>query len=329
MAATTANTPPANWPRLGQAAGFETVSLKTIDVYDRKIDPRTAELLVDRGDDLVLSAAKRSSTSPARRARATGLPERFYHGDPTRMSGALRRPRHESQRPASPASRSRTAPSAWWPVVGNGRHLPAGRMDRRGRRPAPPAPDAAASRPPLRPARDGEITLRLDAARHHRAGHPAPASLPGRCRRDDRLGPCAHPARCPVPQDAFLRVVRKHTAAPETAMSAARQASTGSRRSREAQTDIAHYTHRILPELAEASRPHRLDRCARLGPRARTISARCPPARPRPHPATRFRQVRATVQGPDAIFVHIGNSWAYHAGFLRLVRRIPVDHRAA
>jgi glycosyltransferase involved in cell wall biosynthesis len=27
--------------------------------------------------------------------------------------------------------------------------------------------------------------------------------------------------------------------------------------------------------------------------------------------------------GPDAIFVHIGNSWAFHAGLLRFVRRVP------
>jgi hypothetical protein len=27
--------------------------------------------------------------------------------------------------------------------------------------------------------------------------------------------------------------------------------------------------------------------------------------------------------GPDAIFIHIGNSWAFHSGLLQLARRVP------
>lgn len=79
---------PRELPELGQAAGLHPVSLRTVDVYDRKVDPRTAELLVAREDDLTLRGetifylAQKAGT-------ATGLPKRFYHGDPTRMSGAL------------------------------------------------------------------------------------------------------------------------------------------------------------------------------------------------------------------------------------------------
>ena len=79
---------PRELPELGQAAGLHPVSLRTVDVYDRKVDPRTAELLVAREDDLTLRGetifylAQKAGT-------ATSLPRRFYHGDPTRMSGAL------------------------------------------------------------------------------------------------------------------------------------------------------------------------------------------------------------------------------------------------
>jgi glycosyltransferase involved in cell wall biosynthesis/SAM-dependent methyltransferase len=79
---------PKDLPDLGQAAGFETVSLRTIDVYDRTIDPKIAEMLVGREDDLTL----RGETIFYLAQKAgppTGLPKRFYHGDPTRMSGAL------------------------------------------------------------------------------------------------------------------------------------------------------------------------------------------------------------------------------------------------
>ncbi len=79
---------PQELPELGQAAGFQTVSLRTIDVYDRKVDPRTAELLVDREDDLSLRGETIFYLAQ-KAGRATGLPKRFYHGDPTRMAGTL------------------------------------------------------------------------------------------------------------------------------------------------------------------------------------------------------------------------------------------------
>lgn len=79
---------PQELPELGQAAGFETVSLSTRDVYERKIDPGTALLLSGRGDDLSLRGETifylaRKASDPQ------GVPARFYHGDPVRMSGAL------------------------------------------------------------------------------------------------------------------------------------------------------------------------------------------------------------------------------------------------
>ena len=79
---------PSELPELGQAAGLQPVSLRTIDVYDREIDPRTAELLVARKDDLSLRGETIFYLA-RKTGRATGLPKRFYHGDPTRMAGAL------------------------------------------------------------------------------------------------------------------------------------------------------------------------------------------------------------------------------------------------
>lgn len=79
---------PRELPELGLAAGFQTVSLRTIDVYDSKVDPCTAELLAARRDDLTLRGETifylaRKTEKP------TGLPKRFYHGDPSRMAGEL------------------------------------------------------------------------------------------------------------------------------------------------------------------------------------------------------------------------------------------------
>lgn len=88
-----------------------------------------------------------------------------------------------------------------------------------------------------------------------------------------------------------------------------------------AETDIAHYTHRILPELAEAcdltlwtdaeSWDRKLEKIAPV--------RHLDPDRVTPRDFARA----GTGRGTDAIFVHIGNSWVFHAGLLRLVRRIP------
>lgn len=108
---------PKELPELGLAAGLEPVSLKTIDVYDRKVDPRTAELLVEREDDLTLRGetifylAQKTGT-------ATGLPKRFYHGDPTRMTGTLSVASVEG---ATGLTRIRVenGSSQWWAVAGD------------------------------------------------------------------------------------------------------------------------------------------------------------------------------------------------------------------
>jgi glycosyltransferase involved in cell wall biosynthesis/SAM-dependent methyltransferase len=107
---------PRELPELGQAAGFETVSLTTHDVYDRKIDPGIAELLVGRGDDLSLRGETifylaRKSTGPQ------GAPSRLYHGDPVRMSGALRLTHTEGQTGLTRITVENHSP-AWWATSG-------------------------------------------------------------------------------------------------------------------------------------------------------------------------------------------------------------------
>ena len=74
---------------LGEAAGFETVTLATTDVYDTRIAPEIAALLVARGEDFAL----RGETIfwIGRKARAPGpAPEAFFHGRPEQLSGRLR-----------------------------------------------------------------------------------------------------------------------------------------------------------------------------------------------------------------------------------------------
>ncbi|MGJ8605973.1 MAG: glycosyltransferase family protein [Marivita sp.] len=89
----------------------------------------------------------------------------------------------------------------------------------------------------------------------------------------------------------------------------------------DAQTDIAHYTRRILPELAEACD---LTLWTDARDWDRSLEAICPvrhldPDRVLPGDFAKAGQ----GGGADAVFVHIGNSWVFHSGFLRLVRRIP------
>lgn len=109
---------PPELAEIGQAAGFETVSLSTADVYDRKIDPATAELLVGRGDDLSLRGetifylAKKSSAPK-------GAPGRLYHGDPTRMSGAMHLLSREDATGLTRLGLENHS-SSWWPVAGQG-----------------------------------------------------------------------------------------------------------------------------------------------------------------------------------------------------------------
>jgi len=93
-----------------------------------------------------------------------------------------------------------------------------------------------------------------------------------------------------------------------------------------AQTDIAHYTRRILPELAAATdltlwtdaptwdrelydfAPVRRLDPDRVTPRDFALAGRRD-GRPGP--------------GPEVVMVNIGNAWPFHAGFLRMIQRIP------
>ena len=89
----------------------------------------------------------------------------------------------------------------------------------------------------------------------------------------------------------------------------------------DAQTDIAHYTNRILPELAEATNLVLWTDAPDWDP---ALEQHCPVHRLDPDRVTPGDFAAAGQgDGPDAIFVHIGNSWVFHSGFLRLVRRIP------
>ncbi len=91
-----------------------------------------------------------------------------------------------------------------------------------------------------------------------------------------------------------------------------------------AQTDIAHYTRRILPELAEATdltlwtdanewdrHLHEFAPVRRLDPDRVMPRDFAMANRDSPSPT------------PEAVFVNIGNAWPFHAGFLRMVQRIP------
>lgn len=88
-----------------------------------------------------------------------------------------------------------------------------------------------------------------------------------------------------------------------------------------AQTDIAHYTRRILPELAAATE---LTLWTDATTWDHSLEQYCLVRRLDPDRITPGDFAKAgRGPGPDAIFVHIGNSWVFHSGFLRLVRRIP------
>ncbi len=88
-----------------------------------------------------------------------------------------------------------------------------------------------------------------------------------------------------------------------------------------AETDIAHYTARVLPALSAKAEVilwtdtdfwnPALERCCTV--------KRLDPDRILPPDFTAAR--RGT--GPEIIFIHIGNSWVHHAGFMRLALRLP------
>jgi glycosyltransferase involved in cell wall biosynthesis/SAM-dependent methyltransferase len=109
---------PKELAELGAAAGFETERLTTADVYTRAIDPGIAELLAGRKDDLALRGetifylARKTEANPY-------LPERFYHGDPTRMHAGIKLLEQEKATGlARIALQNRS--TSWWPVTGQG-----------------------------------------------------------------------------------------------------------------------------------------------------------------------------------------------------------------
>lgn len=105
---------PREVERLTAAAGFEARVLKTVDVYDDRIDPGTAELLHGRGDDLTLRGETIFFVGKKTGA-PRGVPEGFYHGDPERMSGALRVASHE-ERTGLVRVEVTNSSRRWWPV---------------------------------------------------------------------------------------------------------------------------------------------------------------------------------------------------------------------
>lgn len=93
-----------------------------------------------------------------------------------------------------------------------------------------------------------------------------------------------------------------------------------------AKTDIAHYTRRILPELAAASD---LVLWTDTLEWDRELYNFCPvrrldPDRIMPRDFAKAGCRDGTLgQSPETVFVNIGNAWPFHAGFLRMIQRIP------
>lgn len=88
-----------------------------------------------------------------------------------------------------------------------------------------------------------------------------------------------------------------------------------------AETDIAHYTARILPALSAKAE-------VVLWTDARewdqTLERYCTVKQLDPDTVLpRDFAAASRGSGPDVLFLHIGNSWVYHAGFLRLAQRLP------
>lgn len=101
---------------LARSAGFETEILKTVDVYDSKIDPAIAELLVARGDNLALRGETIFYLG-RKVAPPSAPPEGFYHGAPGKMSGRLTVVSHEKKTGLVHINVENIS-SEWWPADG-------------------------------------------------------------------------------------------------------------------------------------------------------------------------------------------------------------------
>lgn len=89
----------------------------------------------------------------------------------------------------------------------------------------------------------------------------------------------------------------------------------------DAQTDIAHYTNRILSAISDKTD---LTLWTDSNKWDRSLEKFCTVRQLDPDTVTPndFNQVNESGN-PDAIFIQIGNSWVFHSGLLRLARRIP------
>jgi glycosyltransferase involved in cell wall biosynthesis len=108
---------PPELVRLGEAAGFEMERLNTFDVYDRNVDPATAEMLESRGDDLTLRGE--TIFYLARKVgKPTTPPENFYHGNPVLMSAEFSHYDTEEKTGLTHLGLKNKS-SAWWPIKGD------------------------------------------------------------------------------------------------------------------------------------------------------------------------------------------------------------------
>jgi glycosyltransferase involved in cell wall biosynthesis len=89
-----------------------------------------------------------------------------------------------------------------------------------------------------------------------------------------------------------------------------------------ARTDIAHYTSRILPALTKIATVVVWTDATVWDP---TLERLCQVRHIDPDGALPVDLVRAAHNSgsSEAVFIHIGNSWVFHSGLLRLARRIP------
>lgn len=93
-----------------------------------------------------------------------------------------------------------------------------------------------------------------------------------------------------------------------------------------AQTDIAHYTRRILPELAAATDLTLWTDAPEWDRELHSIAPvrRLDPDRVTPRDfALAGRKDGKPGLAPEVVMVNIGNAWPFHAGFLRMIQRIP------
>lgn len=196
---------------LGDAAGFETVLLQTIDVYDSHIEQEAAQILVARGDDL--SMRGENIQYLARKVGAPkGAPEALYHGDPMRMHGAFI-VLSLDQNTGLVKIEVQNNSSSFWPITGDrATCLLAEWIDEKGVLRHQHLMQPLNS--PIGPGETGKITLRLDE-KEVDAGklrlhlyQSGVGVFSGRGR--------AAPLELSCSEDAFLRIVR-NTALPRGA----------------------------------------------------------------------------------------------------------------